>query len=227
MHKKPDYPEIQFEKAYDDQKVIVSVKLLRDEADLARIIGIQRELGKPDKTRGMNKIFLNTKKTSMEFHQDGVMGEMAFSKLTGLNMDMNIRQSGDRADFEISGRRIEIKTSNFAGPDIELKVVTEEYKRKPMDYYVLARLMKNSAYLYEGEVFVEFIGKISRKDFNLRKQLKQYPGQKNNNYVLDALQLDDIPKAWWRPNVVPEWKKILNINKKIIEFGQGGLNFDA
>ncbi len=95
-------------------------------------------------------------------HLVGLCGEIAYSRRTGQDIDRRILSKGDHADFT----GVEVKTSRWAGRDIELKVKQYEYQKKHPVGYVLARLHRPFK--------VEFIGSIFREDFERFKYARKH-----------------------------------------------------
>jgi hypothetical protein len=110
----------------------------------------------------------------------GACAEIAYSEVTGQEMDLNLYKGGDTVDFG----GIELKSSTWPYDDIELKVKQSEYSRKYKNTkaYTLCRVDKDLNW-------VEFIGSISVKRFDELKKTKTH--KKVANWTVDA---KDLPK---------------------------------
>lgn len=135
-------------------------------------------------------------------HREGTPAEVAFAGLYDLPLDMAVFEHGDWTDFN----GVELKTSTWSGPDIELKVTSREFDRKRAAVYVLARRV--------SERLIEFVGAISRASFRRLARRKDYghgpmlvvgpehlqplpdllpvPGCRQN-HLLEGRSLDAIP----------------------------------
>ena len=96
-------------------------------------------------------------------HILGICAEIAYANITNRKLDENIYDIGDDSDFD----GIEIKTATWKGDDIELKIKSDEYKRKKPLAYILARIDENYT-------TVEFVGSISREKFDKIKYEKRH-----------------------------------------------------
>ena len=101
-------------------------------------------------------------------HVIGVLGEMAIARLMGWSVDTRIMRHGDDSDFH----GVEVKTSLWSGPDIELKIKCSEYDRKRPRAYVLCRAQPSPP-----KVRPE--GFITRRDFECVRVRKNYGYQDN------------------------------------------------
>jgi len=114
----------------------------------------------------------------------GIRTELAYSKLTGLPMNMAIyRYHGDPYDFGTKDMPIELKTSTHIGNDVELKVKQDEYEKKISLIYIGAQINKNNMNL------VKFLGCISREKLDRIKYEKQYFENGPLNWVCQATDL--------------------------------------
>lgn len=104
-------------------------------------------------------------------HFLGLTGEIAVATFYGLSVDRSIHAHGDMADFG----DVEVKTSTWMMPDIELKVKINEFYRKCPEFYILSRIDPSS------KAYVDLMGFISRREFDRRKREKRY--QADNFYV--------------------------------------------
>jgi len=88
-------------------------------------------------------------------HMIGLLGEMAFSKITGMPINEEIYAGGDRGDFGT----LEIKTRMCKDRNPLLIVKKREWERKSPKRYILMRLDPSQE---EAEV----LGWISRGEFD-------------------------------------------------------------
>ena len=117
-------------------------------------------------------------------HFLGLLGEMAYAKATGGEINKEIYNRGDDHTGDVG--RVEVKTSTWMGPDIDLKITqreVEDIENQP-ERYVLMKV--NESNFSE----VEFIGEISRGDFIEKATKKRYKPGYPMNYILDGRKLD-------------------------------------
>ena len=117
-------------------------------------------------------------------HFLGLLGEMAYAKATGGEINKEIYNRGDDHTGDVG--RVEVKTSTWMGPDIDLKITqreVEDIENQP-ERYVLMKV--NESNFSE----VEFIGEISRGDFIKKATKKRYKPGYPMNYILDGRKLD-------------------------------------
>lgn len=116
-------------------------------------------------------------------HFLGLLGEMAYAKATGGEVNKEIYNGGDDHTGDVG--RVEVKTSTWMGPDIDLKITqreVEEIDNQP-ERYALMRVNESN---FSN---VEFIGEISRDDFIKKATKKRYKAGYPMNYILDGRKL--------------------------------------
>ena len=117
-------------------------------------------------------------------HFLGVLGEMAWAKVSGDDIDREIysvRDSGQ--DFD----GVEVKMVTYAGVDEpELKITAKELlERTPPKMYVLCQLVADSNK-------INVLGTISREDFEAKAKYKRYGRYLPDNYVVPESQMDPV-----------------------------------
>ena len=117
-------------------------------------------------------------------HFLGLLGEMAYAKATGgeINKEKYNRGDDHTGDVEV----FYITTSTWMGPDIDLKITqreVEDIENQP-ERYVLMKVNESNFSK------VEFIGEISRGDFIKKATKKRYKPGYPMNYILDGRKLD-------------------------------------
>lgn len=121
-------------------------------------------------------------------HEIGILGEAAYGKCAGLEIDRNIYEvRDDGMDF----KDIEVKTVTYFGAgEPELKIPAEEWtgKHKDVKKFVLARLNP------KDYTRVEVLGEISREQFDRIKTKKIYRPDGPLNYIAKASQLSPVQK---------------------------------
>ena len=161
------------------------VKLTEDELAYCKALGVKRHMAKHPSFR--NSRNYRKQQFAGEIHMIGVMGEYAYHKLTGCELDKNIYATGDGGqDFEHNGKKVEVRVSTFGPSGTEVKVPKREYQRHKPDEYVLVYIGKNKF----NEVNV--LGKISRENFDKKKREKQYGPRYPVNYIVGAEDLDAL-----------------------------------
>jgi len=119
-------------------------------------------------------------------HFIGLLGEIAYAKATGGEIDRNIYNSGDSHLGDVG--RVEVKTATWMGPDVHLKITEKELAMENQpERYVLARVDEKDFHK------VELIGEIGRDDFIEKSVSKQYGPRYPKNKIMDAADLDPIP----------------------------------
>jgi len=115
-------------------------------------------------------------------HLTGIVGEKAYGKLIGAEVDTrlyDVRDEGE--DF----KGVEVKTITYFGAgEPELKIKKAEYESKTPELYVLARVKTNCLRK------VELLGKITRKNFDIHKKSKQYGVNKPENWVVGLSSME-------------------------------------
>jgi len=131
-------------------------------------------------------VLMNTK-NMYDPHIIGIIGEAAYGKVIGQEIDHNIYKVRDpNQDFD----DIEVKTLTYFGAgEPQLKIKVKEYEIKQPNLYVLTRIDKRNLNR------VEILGEITRKKFDLVKKKKRYGEDKPWNYVVDRSQMDSVKKS--------------------------------
>ena len=127
-------------------------------------------------------------------HITGVMGEYAYGKLIGEDVDRNIYDvRDDGKDFKNGA---EVKCSTFYSGkwgETELKIPVREYEDRDPTKYVLTRLSDKSLLGSPNHLIVEALGEISSQKFDMIKgEPKQYTRYGPKNYVVKESDLDPI-----------------------------------
>jgi len=119
-------------------------------------------------------------------HFIGLLGEVAYAKATGGEIDRNIYSGGDSHLGDVG--RVEVKTATWMGPDVHLKITERELQKENQpEKYVLARIDEKNFHC------VELIGEIGRDDFMEKSISKKYGRSYPKNQIMDAADLDPIP----------------------------------
>ena len=125
-------------------------------------------------------------------HWYGVLGEIFAGEIGEVSIDESIHESGDNDDMN----GVEVKTSTWDGPDVQLKIKCTEYDRKRPRAYILVHVSKDifnrSADPREDQKrrTAYIIGYITRDDFDAHKRKRTY-GHKDNWTVSE----DDLVDA--------------------------------
>lgn len=126
-------------------------------------------------------------------HIAGVIGEYAYGKLIGEDIDRNIYSvRDDGVDFKNGA---EVKTSTFysgLGRETELKIPKGEYQERNPKLYVLARLSSEALKKSPPFLVVEILGQISSGKFESIKEVKQYITGGPVNYIVRESLLDAV-----------------------------------
>jgi hypothetical protein len=143
--------------------MINKVILTDEQKKKAWELGTARNEAKPSGIRENDSGYHNNNDDRAHPHRLGIAAEIAYSHITGKQLDERVMANGDVTDFD----GIEIKAATWLGEDIELKVKREEYKEKNPKCYLLARVAENLS-------FVEFIGCVSRSRFDKEKYFRKH-----------------------------------------------------
>jgi len=126
-------------------------------------------------------------------HIAGVIGEYAYGKLIGEDIDRKIYSvRDDGVDFKNGA---EVKTSTFysgLGRETELKIPKREYQERNPKLYVLARLSSEVLAKSPPFLMVEILGQISSDKFESIKEVKQYITGGPVNYIVRESLLDAV-----------------------------------
>jgi len=119
-------------------------------------------------------------------HEIGILGEAAYGKCIGEDIDREIYEvRDDGSDFKDT----EVKTVTYFGHgEPELKVPEKDWlgKHKDIKKFILTRINPKD---YSK---VELLGQITREQFDKLKKRKVYGPNKPLNYVVRASQLSPI-----------------------------------
>lgn len=120
-------------------------------------------------------------------HQLSLVGELAIHLVTGLPLDERTYDWGDDGFDHVDkyGHTYETKTSTYSGGGIELKVPAAEWARKVADVYFLVRGDREF-------MWADIIGRISRAEFELVMQSKQYRPDGPVNYIVCSESLKEV-----------------------------------
>jgi len=118
----------------------------------------------------------------------GFGGEYAFARYMKIPYEFKVHIGGDKYDFKLNGKRIDIKTSKCTSDSC--LHISEGDLQKPMDYYVLVR----QCYINSISAF-RIIGFIRKTDFMKLMQEKQYF---TKMYTVSAGRLSP-------PNILKDW----------------------
>lgn len=113
-------------------------------------------------------------------HFLGLLGELAYALVTRQKVDTTIYSIRD-SGFDVGD--VEVKTSTWSGPSIELKIKQKEFETKRPAKYVLARANETTFNV------IELIGYITREDFDRFKISKQYKPTNPVNYIVGTKYL--------------------------------------
>ena len=124
-----------------------------------------------------NASVIGRQESEYDPHIIGVLGELAWAKFSGQEIDTKIyavRDSGE--DFP----HVEVKSITYIGRgEPELKIKKTEYEaRTPPSLYVLVKI--NKKYLNKAQI----LGTISRASFDEQKKEKQYGKNMPVNYIV-------------------------------------------
>lgn len=156
---------------------MITVLLRPIEIRLAINLGNQRCGAKPESIRG-NQTW-NAVDDRAAPHRIGAAGEIAVARLLKKPVDQRVLSGGDLEDFG----GIEVKSSTYTGPGIELKVPFKDYLRKRPDVYILCRV-------HPSLKRVDVLGGITREKFDQVKVRKSYGYL--DNWVVGVDQLDPL-----------------------------------
>jgi hypothetical protein len=172
--------------------VSLSPEEVRDSISLAH----KRHDAKDPSFRHKRCLIKNAKSTAVP-HEIGILGEVAYGKYVGLEIDREIYDVRDGgSDF----KDVEVKTVTYFGPgEPELKIPEKDWlgKHKDIKKFVLVRLDKSlveASWKCKIGLRVELLGEIARTQFDKFKKTKTYGLGKPLNYVVRASQLRAIEK---------------------------------
>lgn len=158
------------------------VKLTKQEVSFAKKLAKKRHNAKNTFIR--NRGILMKEGSVYDPHIIGLIGEIAYSKLTGEKIDETIYAVRDKGqDFH----QVEVKTITYFGEgEPELKIKQKEFETKSPKMYVLARVDKKKL------DSVELLGIISRDEFNKKKVSKRYGRFNPDNWIVPLSQMEKL-----------------------------------
>jgi hypothetical protein len=145
-------------KKIESQFVRISVP----EVQFGMCLATQRDACKPNRESR-----LSTKHSGFGVHFAGVIGELCFHRVYGGKINQSILPQGDQhaADIELpDGRYIEVKTSLYTGPDVELKFESKELEK--CEYCCLVQVtLPDSGLVFPIWNLEEIKSKLIKKDY--------------------------------------------------------------
>lgn len=132
--------------------------------------------------------FLHASGSAELIHMIGAAGEIALSRLIGVEIDESYYEWGDKSD----AGSWEVKTSCFGGYDLHLKVKQAEYARKTeVKRYALMRASDDVTLENFGERMdsIEAVGWISREEFDEIKESVSYGSHGISNWTCSEFKL--------------------------------------
>lgn len=157
------------------------INLTKQEVSFAKKLAKKRHNAKNTFIR--NRGILMKEGSVYDPHTIGLIGEMAYAKFSGEEIDEKIYAVRDKGqDFN----QVEVKTITYFGEgEPELKIKQKEFETKKPETYILARVDKKEL------CSVELLGKISRKEFIKNKVAKRYGRFNPDNWIvpLSKMQL--------------------------------------
>lgn len=142
------------------------------------------------KTGGYGKGLINTKIDPIKTERTGLLGEMAFSIVTGLPVDFSYKNGGDKTDFILNGKTVDVKTaaSNYKANCIKSYTPNGKYVFRELDIYVAAYVVEDT-----GESAV-----VNLVGYELGSVIKDFPPKNarakglHKNFELDHKKLKPI-----------------------------------
>jgi len=137
---------------------------------------------------------LNSENDTRKTERTGLLGEMAFSIITGLDVDFSYKEYGDNYDFITKkGTKIDVKTSHE-----EYNNMWIYYKKngklidwkKEKDYFIQALIIDDNYQLEEAKI--KFIGCISSNKINKYKERWIRPSPRFNSNWINI----EVPYTW-------------------------------
>lgn len=112
---------------------MIKIKLTDTEVEICYMIGTIRHL----RTKSLCSEQIQSNKNPLQISIDGVLSEYAVSKHKGWHFDLNcdVRKFG--ADFEVGGRKFDVKSSRKIGGAMNIRYT---HKDKDYDYYILVEI---------------------------------------------------------------------------------------
>ena len=89
---------------------------------------------------------INSKDDPMKVERTGLLGEMAFSIFSGLPVDFSYKKGGDKTDFILNGKTVDVKTaaSNYGANCIKAYTASGKYVFRELDIYVAAYVVEDT-----------------------------------------------------------------------------------
>ena len=168
----------------------MKVKFTDQELLFARDLAEKRHEAKHSSFKNKRRLGDFSKKTKVDLfvkhpthkaHFLGILGEMAYAKITDKQIDENIykvRDTGSDVDD------VEVKASTRLSDDIELKVEKKHFETKFPKKYVLVRINEDAFRT------IDVLGEITRENFDKHKRIKQYKPNYPVNYIVGMKDLE-------------------------------------
>jgi len=158
------------------------IKLSKKEVSFAKKLAKKRHNAKNTFIR--NRGILMKKGSVYDPHTIGLIGEIAYAKFSGEEIDEEIYAVRDKGqDFH----KVEIKTITYFGEgEPELKIKQKEFETKNPETYILVRVDKKELHS------VELLGKISREEFDKSKVAKRYGRYNPDNWVVPLSKMEKL-----------------------------------
>ncbi len=124
------------------------------------------------KTGKYGKGILNTKDDKFKVERIGLLGEIAFAKLFNLKTDFEYRKGGDKYDFVLNGKAIDVKVA-AKFPEYRKGLILRRSERGyeikvSKDIYVFGYLKSESIVTFVGYQHKSFIEKLPIVDSRIR-----------------------------------------------------------
>ena len=89
---------------------------------------------------------INTEGDPTKVERTGLLGEMAFSIVSGLPVDFSYKKGGDKTDFILNGKTVDVKTaaSNYKANCIKAYTPNGAYVFRELDIYVAAYIEEDN-----------------------------------------------------------------------------------
>jgi hypothetical protein len=112
---------------------------------------------------------INSKKDPTRVERTGLLGQAAFSIITGLHTDFSYRKGGDKYDFLIHNYKVDVKTASRDYGAALIKCINEWGKNcfREQDIYIAAYIVMDN---YEDKV-----AQVCFKGYELGKRVRDFP----------------------------------------------------
>jgi len=156
------------------QNNLLSVEVVGGEYDYA--LKASSNMSSSHKRGEWGRGYMNTNEDPHRVERNGRLGEVAFGKLMGMDIQPEYLYDGDKYDFKIGEKTINVKTS-FEHKDPYRMIKEDDNKREyPLfcDYYVF--LYSDYDHLLKKQALVIFDGYISREDIQSKAKVRESIG---------------------------------------------------